>query len=346
VLTTWVNESADWGDELRNAWRELEASSVTATPFQSHSWVSAWWETVGRRRRPRIVVVREGRDWVGLLPLYRAGVSGRILRVMGSGSSDYLQPLARAGYEAAVANALTTELLSAADTDLLDVQQLRDDQPLAKGLEAQEQQACWALDLPGSWDAYLGSLSKSLRYEARRSSRSGRTTLQTLSGQSGFTILVDLHRRRWRSRGLPGVFYSRRICDFHRRFLARAEGKAAIRVLERDGEPIGAIYLLQHGRSTYFYQAGMDPSAKRWSPGTTLIAESVRRAIDEGHERFDFLRGDEPYKLRWKPRRLRTLRVLHPIGDGFGRVVQGWHALGYTTERLMRSGWARLGWGS
>jgi CelD/BcsL family acetyltransferase involved in cellulose biosynthesis len=26
----------------------------------------------------------------------------------------------------------------------------------------------------------------------------------------------------------------------------------------------------------------------------------LRRAIEEGHSRFDFLRGDEPYKAHWR----------------------------------------------
>jgi len=48
-----------------------------------------------------------------------------------------------------------------------------------------------------------------------------------------------------------------------------------------------------------FYNAGIDPDARELSPGVLLMAELIRAALGAGARRFDFLRGDEPYKYEW-----------------------------------------------
>jgi CelD/BcsL family acetyltransferase involved in cellulose biosynthesis len=48
-----------------------------------------------------------------------------------------------------------------------------------------------------------------------------------------------------------------------------------------------------------YYNAGVDPEARYLSPGVVLIAGLVRRALEAGAKRFDFLRGDESYKYEW-----------------------------------------------
>ena len=48
-----------------------------------------------------------------------------------------------------------------------------------------------------------------------------------------------------------------------------------------------------------FYNAGIDPDARELSPGVVLAARYVQSALEAGAKRFDFLRGDEPYKYEW-----------------------------------------------
>jgi len=40
----------------------------------------------------------------------------------------------------------------------------------------------------------------------------------------------------------------------------------------------------------------VDPEARELSPGVLLVARSIQVALQAGRSRFDFLRGDEPYK--------------------------------------------------
>ena len=48
-----------------------------------------------------------------------------------------------------------------------------------------------------------------------------------------------------------------------------------------------------------YYNAGIDPDARDLSPGVLMVYAYVRRALERGLRRMDFLRGDEPYKYEW-----------------------------------------------
>ena len=53
------------------------------------------------------------------------------------------------------------------------------------------------------------------------------------------------------------------------------------------------------GQTCFLYNAGMDPEAREVSPGITGTAEYLKNRLAAGRRRFDFLRGDEPYKYEW-----------------------------------------------
>ena len=66
------------------------------------------------------------------------------------------------------------------------------------------------------------------------------------------------------------------------------------------GRIIAALYGFHHATRTYYYLGGFDPEFKQYSPGTILIAHAIAEAIREGATEFDFLRGREDYKYRWR----------------------------------------------
>src|SRR6185503_4099327 len=44
--------------EIRAEWDDLFGRCATATPFQAHAWLAAWWGQYGRPGRLRLVLVR------------------------------------------------------------------------------------------------------------------------------------------------------------------------------------------------------------------------------------------------------------------------------------------------
>src|SRR5438270_12429135 len=119
------------------------------------------------------------------MPLTLSVGPWRTVRAMGSQSSDYLHPIARAGYEEAIARQVSQHLRDLGKIDLVDLHQIRENQPLVEHAPTKlkiEQATCLLLDLPKSFDEYLGTLGKSLRYDVRRLEKTlfkeGRATVE------------------------------------------------------------------------------------------------------------------------------------------------------------------------
>ncbi len=335
----------DWSTTSRSVWDDLVRSCPDATPFQTSAWLNAWWVAFGRAHVPHILGVFEGADLVAAMPLYATSFPWRALRTVGTGNSDYLAPLVRPGYLDAFAESLREYVDSLTDIDLIDLHQIRENNPLVAGWPEVEVQArCCVLELTGTFGEYTKGLSKSLRYEVKRLGKptysAGIATAE--SPEQAVQYLQDffgLHARRWHKRGLPGAFASRRIRAFHEAFVADAVRHDELRlsVLFHEGTVVGAVYAMKARTGTYFYQSGFEPAAKSLSPGTVLVAHSIRRAFEDGCAVFDFLRGDEPYKLRWKPQSTyANVRLIRSLGGVRGSAGQKMNRVGSRIESTIR----------
>jgi len=335
-------------EELSAPWRELASDAPSATPFQTFEWHQTWWKHYGGFREPQVVAVYDGSELVGLMPLMRTRGPWRTLRPMGIGPSDYLHPVARLGYEEAVAGAVSEAIQSAKNVDLVDLHQVRETRVFAGAFPGKriDQATCLVLDLPKTYEAYLETLSKSLRYDVRKLDKSlfktGRAQIEPVPFErisEGMDILFEQHKLRWRKRGLPGAFLGKSI-NFHKEWAVKASqnGWLWLSVLRLDDSPIGAIYAMAKGNTTYYYQAGFDPEKGSVSPGTLLVAYTIRRAIESGMLHFDFMRGDEPYKRRWKPQHShRNVRLLASLHGVLGNLGSSWNQAGSRVESRVRA---------
>jgi hypothetical protein len=161
------------------------------------------------------------------------------------------------------------------------------------------------VELPGSWEAYLSSLSAHGRRAIARNERKLRrehdvalTDYGKGRLEEGLHHLQRLHALRW---GGGGAFRDLVMERLHRRFAAALadRGQLWLVTLDLDGVPAAAWYGFSLGDTAYHYQSGRDLRWERDRVGAVLIGIMIRRAIERGYRRFDFLRGEEPYKSQW-----------------------------------------------
>lgn len=210
--------------------------------------------------------------------------------------------------------------------DVVDLRRLRGDDPALPALETafraaaaangwsvrrEEEDVCPVVTLPdGDWEAYVATLGKKDRHELRRKLRRVdavgeiRLSHAPLSGES-VDDLIRLHQARW---GAEGLFPATEGGDRSRRFLHRLTELEALEgpdaQLQLVHVRVGDLLIFagvgfDDGSTTFFYNAGSDPEARELSPGVTGSAAYLRDRIAAGRKRFDFLRGDEPYKYEW-----------------------------------------------
>lgn len=294
-------------------WDRLCLSDPGATPFQTSAWALAWWRHFGRGAH-HCVAVRDDGELIGLAPWYVARFPMRRMAFLGTGCSDYLDILVRADHRSEVMLRLLEALRDQRqEWDYLDLQQTP---PSATALELAEIDPKRFKVSPHSTCPYLllagqdgmkrvpTSLSKNLRYSLRRLSDTGEVRFRCADEtnlEKDLDALFHLHMSRWRSRGLPGVFASKRVQAFHREVAARflKSGHLRLHLLELGGRVLAAaLCYVFHGRA-FYYGGGFHPDAAAFSPGSLIVGEAIRAAAAEGCREFDFLRGEEAYKRRW-----------------------------------------------
>jgi len=161
---------------------------------------------------------------------------------------------------------------------------------------------------PGlDFDGYLATLGKKERHEIRRKVRraeaAGTVKLESSTSPiDDLDLFVDLHQKRW---GAEGLFPPTDGGAASRRFFAglfescSPGGVVDLSFLTVGGRRVAAGVTFDDGEVTYYYNAGVEPDARELSPGVVMVACYLKRAIELGRRRVDFLRGDEPYKYEW-----------------------------------------------
>jgi CelD/BcsL family acetyltransferase involved in cellulose biosynthesis len=288
-----------------------ELAMASRNPFLTPEWLTAWWEAFGPPGQAASVVRCEAADGrlVTVLPVYlwrRRPV--RILRFIGHGPSDLLMPpVAPSAVAADAADALRAYLAaSRAQWDLFIGEQIPATAPLAGCLGATvvRREGSPSLDVRGTWDDYLASLSANLRQQIRRRGRNlarahavrFRLTTSPDVLQHDLDVLFRLHRLRWGA--ASGKLHSRRA--FHREFASVALERGWLRLwtLELDDRPVAVWYGIRFAGVDTYYLSARDPSLERESIGLVLLAHSIREAYNDGSSEYRFGRGGETYKYR------------------------------------------------
>lgn len=311
---------------LGPAWERLQAGAATASIFTTFDWQHLWWKTYGRGAPLRLLVATDGAEVIGLLALYvstervmRCPV--RLLRFVGTGgdtSPDDLGPVLAAGREEEVARALADAVLGLPGWDVLHLHDMEPTSPFAAALAGAARRAslpCLAgrserisyVELPATWDAWLGSLHRDRRYrvkktrkdllaahpEARFFAWSDPATLD-----AGVDRLVHLHHARWRETGQKHAFSSPEYVDFHRAVMHACFERDRLRLyaLELGGQLAAMYYMYKFRDALYLMQTGFDPAYARLKPGHVLLGWSIEHAIGERCRVLDFLKGEHRYK--------------------------------------------------
>jgi len=155
----------------------------------------------------------------------------------------------------------------------------------------------------------LESVSGHLRGEIGRRrrmlEREGSVTFRTVSGgptlEEEVGTFLKLEASGWKGRSGTSILGNPSAESLYFGFARAAAEKGWLRLhlLELNGVPIAIDYGCAFGGRGVFIKTGFDEAYRRMSPGTLLLAETLRRAIEEGLHSYDFLGAAEHHKTRW-----------------------------------------------
>ena len=301
--------------------------------FSSFDWGLEWLRHFDRIAQPRIVMVEEDGELVGLAPFalmeHRSmGMRMKKLSMIGNGAGvAELYDLGimvldqRNDVIDAIANAMDEMRWN-----VLHLNELRDDEVnralhhrVTERWETDEiiQIPCPRTDIPQSGDV--------LDVASSRTRRTIRKAMETLERDSRINYrTVDLpeetaeaaelyalqHMERWSEKG-GSIFSNENLSAFLRDVMRATaeEGRGMIYEVWIDGTLASQMLCLEDGDLMRAYRVGMNNRFSEFSPGNLVAHYAMREAQMAGFVQFDFGAGPEEFKYRLGARDVPLMRI-------------------------------------
>jgi len=321
-------------DILKPEWNALLERSASRSIFLTWEWQALWWKHLGEGDLHLLTLRDDAGRLAGIAPLCRVSSQAgeHIFRWVGCVDvSDYLDVIAAPEHESALYRAILDYLTmpDAPTWNYVDLCNIREtshtptalvQMAVELGLYARMavQEICPVIALPSDWEEYLNSLDKKQRHEIRRKMRRIESEAETRWWFAKDTATIDadigefirLHRK---SNPEKDAFMDEQMVGFFREMCRMAfdSGWLDLAFIEVNGVVTASMLNFDYDNQILVYNSGYDPAQyATLSPGIVLLSYCIRDAIETGHARFDFLRGDEEYKFRFGAQRTTIHNVL------------------------------------
>lgn len=323
-------------------WNRLSEAAAFPNVFTTFAWFRTWTlelvETHQRRRfQPYVLVLRQDGKVTGIAPFMRVVTSQFGLRLR---KLEFVTPYADynelvLGAEPADQTRAVIDLLArkSKEWDIVDLRQLHATPEGIRRIEGalrlaglahrlySERDRCPYMTIDGPFFEILNRRSSRTRGTFRRM----KTRLKGMAAEDLRVRIVE------RPHEEPGLLQKMISIEAQKRvggkltspFLGRypeafsslfrtlgQRGWLAVGVMEMRERLLGWELVFRCGRKLWSYQGAYDHEFARLSPGTMLLPAFIDYGFSRGFTEYDFLSGEESYKLKWATGFHRTYRLL------------------------------------
>lgn len=349
-------------DALEKEWAELISGIPSAPLFLSWEWIRTWWAYFGKGRELWLLTARDNQGkLLGIAPLEKEihNINWAKLRVIGFIGIGLTHPirlniLTHQSYKEGLLGAFLDYLLSqSGQWDVLTFASQSLDSDLYNLLTSErgtlhigKKTINIFIPLPGDWDTYSRTLTKKLR----RNLKYFRSKLENEnSGAISFSYVTDLrelseimkkleefNQDRWHARKRISNFDYSAYTNFHQEFatLALQRGWLRLNKLNVSDRLIAMCYNFRFHDCIYAQAIGFDLDWSGYSPGRLTVANSIQKSIQEGAHEYNWLGGEEEYKLAWTDQ-MNIERELLFSNNLVGRIWIGWKSLVLNIHELL-----------
>jgi CelD/BcsL family acetyltransferase involved in cellulose biosynthesis len=325
MLTVQVVANCTDLEKLASEWCGLISRVDYVTPFQTPPWLLTWWSHFGSGH-VQVLVFRDGRGLVGVIPCFLHEWEGRRqLTLIGSGISDYPEPVIDPRHASDILVLFQEHLLASPDWDIGNFQDLSESTPLRALVSSDRLQAniskdddCSRIPLTGTFEEFWSHRPKDLRRNVRRYGEKARSigdlTFEIAHVNSNELVdaLVDLHEARWQARGEAGMIQANHSAGFTRDVnrLFSSLGMLLVMGLRFQGAVVAVLLNFVYRDVVYSYLSAFDPKYETLGFGRALLYEGIRYSYERRYKEWHFLRGDEPYKASWGAQTIPKCRLV------------------------------------
>ena len=308
---------------LKDPWKQLLSESPTQSAFLSWEWLYSWWNVYSEHKKLCLITAWRGSELVGIAPLMlekkgKFGVGLRVLTSLGTPQSDVGGFIYRTG-DFEVVNSLFDYLVqNRSQWGIIELNEF-----LGSSLEQtvvkqkfihvhsriiDEIKQHYHIPLEGNWESYQKSLPKKFRYNLGRAVRLaeeiGPVECKYYTGENMdeeiIQTIVEINRHSHYPR-----LYDLPIEQTFLKTLAQQMNHVdwfGAYLLFVDDQPVAYEYGFHYNGRFEDWRAGFDTRlSSNISIGKALAMMVIQACYDQINTEIDFLRGDEQYKLEWKP---------------------------------------------
>jgi CelD/BcsL family acetyltransferase involved in cellulose biosynthesis len=313
ALTTTIVTQFD--DSLQVEWLDLWQRSLNQTLFMHPKYQGLWWRHEGKGELKIFVVRDESNQLVGLLPLFE---DNQLLRIVGAlDLSDYLDVVVDPESQETVFQELTNYLKSQMNLSTVKLECLAQNSAtlsyftqLGKNqleVEKTKQTLSPVITLPKTWDEYFNSLDPDQQKKLSRLMRSisdeDEISYRLVEKSEDMTAAIEsfitLHKA---SSSDKASFWTAERESFFKEIAKELSKENLVKIyfLDVNRDPAAAMFIFDFQNQFLVYNSGFN--AYRYGHmgvSNALILHTIRQAIELGKNRYDFMRGDEPYKYQF-----------------------------------------------
>jgi len=326
---------------LQDDWNRLSEAADLPNVFTTFDWFRAWNQRFARedrsgRRRLQVLVLKKDGAVAGISPLIRRrasrfGLVVRKVEFLGSPAdyNDFVLGDDPAGQSEAIVNFLveTTD-----EWDLVDLRNFRQEGNnialIESGLSRTSflhrilpEARCPYFRIDANWSGMVNRFSRSSRHTLRNQQhRLERMRAEGLrvriienpqdeSGLLDKLIVLDA-QKRIRGQLVPPFIAAHRDVFQSLFDTLGPRGWFYVALMELRDRPLAWQIGFRCGRKLWDLTKVHDHSFSQFSPGTMLFLAVLDYGFSHGYEEYDFLGGEEPYKMRWSAGCHETFRVL------------------------------------
>ena len=321
-----INEINTKGEfyELQNFWDETLNRSIENNIFLTWEKMVCSVDHLEKNSSLKILCATEDNKLVGIAPfrITHRGLKGHlgfgIIEPLTNGDTDYTG-LIIAEKQDQCLHKFLAHLFSQKDWDVMYIPDLPQTSPCLNLLknatdipkfEIEKGLICPYVVIPRSKETLLASLNKKLEKKLRKSlikleHEHGRVELKDYSElgslEEAIQILIDLHQKRWTSKGISGKFLdnkSRNITMQTAKYFAEKDW-LRLYFLTVNEKPVAVELNFEYNKKMCCHLKGFDIDYYKYRVGSLLTLKVLEKCIEEGISEYDFMQGDEAYKFDW-----------------------------------------------
>lgn len=323
--TTELRREDDALDVLAAEWDDLAARCRTATFFQAADWQRSWWRHYGCPGSLLVVLVRRDGRLVGAGAFVRRGGPLGGLTGLGGGLVDYTDVLLDDEFADRAAAEFAAALPLTRPWHWLELREVHPDAAVHRvyghwrGSRRRYQDSLCqylpAVPMERLLKRVPGKTAQRSRVKLRKIAEAGVRVRSTPVAEVPQALegLLQLHFLQWQARGVTPEHrtdrFARHLTESTTGLVAA--GRAVVHQFHLDGRLVAVNLLLLCPSFGGLYMYGAHPVLReRLDIAGLLFGAALDETVGAGVPVLGLLRGQEPYKQRWRPDQLSNHRLL------------------------------------